>query len=66
MQNFLIGNIKRIQIQKDNMAVSHSDIPALNFFNLFDLFGENVGGKEQGKKCWRWIEKMSLVLHRKG
>lgn len=51
MQNFLIGNIKRIQIQKDNMAVSHSDIPALNFFNLFDLFGENVGGKEQGKKC---------------
>lgn len=51
MQNFLIGNIKRIQIQKDNMTVSHSDIPALNFFNLFDLFGENVGGKEQGKKC---------------
>lgn len=66
MQNFLIGNIKRIQIQKDNMAISHSDIQALNFFNLFEKFGENVGGKEQDKKCWRWIEKMPLVLHRKG
>lgn len=48
------------------MAISHSDIPALNFFNLFDLFGENVIGKEQDKKCWRLIEKMSLVLHKKG
>lgn len=48
------------------MAISHSDIQALNFFNLFEKFGENVGGKEQDKKCWRWIEKMSLVLHRKG
>lgn len=66
MQNFLIGNIKRIQIQKDNMAISHSDIQALKFFNLFEKFGENVAGKEQDKKCWRWIEKMSLVLHRKG
>lgn len=64
MQKFLIGNIKRIQIQ-DNMTVSHSDIQALNYFNLFEKFGENVVGKEQDKKCWRWIEKMSLVLHRK-
>lgn len=31
MQKNLIGKYQKIQIQKDNMAVSHSGIPALNF-----------------------------------
>lgn len=66
MQKNLIGKYQKNPDTEGQYGSISFWYSSFEFFNLFDLFGENVSGKEQDKKCWIGIKKMSLVLHRKG